>query len=154
MTPADVTRVVLDTHVLVWLVAGESRLCATARQAIDNASFADGAHVSAISLWEIAMLVAKDRLRLRRDVGEWIDHVVAHPGIIVVPLAPEIAVASTRLPGEPNRDPADRIIVATARALGAALVTADDSLLAYGNAGHVTTLRAEGPQCDQPAVDD
>ena len=90
------------------------------------------------------MLGAKDRLRLRRDVGEWIDMVVAQPAVTVAPLAPEIAVASTRLPGELNGDPADRIIVATARTLDAALVTADSDLLGYSAAGYVTTLSAVG----------
>jgi len=139
---AEASRLVLDTHVLVWLMAGDARLAGPVRQAVEKASYADGVYVSAISLWEVAMLVAKDRLRLRRDVGEWIDMVVAHPAVTVAPVAPEIAVASTRLPGELNRDPADRIIVATARTLDAALVTADSDLLAYGAAGYVTTLSA------------
>ncbi|NDL56762.1 type II toxin-antitoxin system VapC family toxin [Phytoactinopolyspora mesophila] len=134
--------VVLDTHVLVWLVAGESRLPRAVRQAIENASYGAGVNVSAISLWEIAMLVAKERLQLRRDVGEWIGLVAANPALTVVPLAPEIAVASTRLPGEIHRDPADRIIIATTRTLNSTLVTADGALLDYGAAGHVRTMHA------------
>lgn len=135
--------VVLDTHALIWLLTGNERVKPVVRQEIDNASFAGGVHVCAISLWEVAMLVAKDRLTLLRDVGDWIDDVVAHPGLTIVPLAPEIAVASTRLPGEIHRDPADRIIVATARTLGARLVTADRALLEYGSAGHVATLAVD-----------
>ncbi|WP_216852990.1 type II toxin-antitoxin system VapC family toxin [Phytoactinopolyspora halotolerans] len=134
--------VVLDTHILVWLMAGDARLSTETRQAIENASYAAGVNVSAISLWEIAMLVAKERLQLTRDVGEWIDLVVGNPGLSVVPLAPEIAVASTRLPGEIHRDPADRMIVATARTLNATLITADQTLLKYGAAGHVATMAA------------
>jgi PIN domain nuclease of toxin-antitoxin system len=141
-TPRE-TGVVLDTHVLVWLMAGDARLPRDVRQAIENASYASGAHVCAISLWEIAMLVAKERLQLTRDVGEWVELVAARPGLTLVPLAPEIAVASTRLPGEIHRDPADRIIVATARTLDATLVTADSGLLEYGAAGHVATLAAQ-----------
>lgn len=132
--------VVLDTHVLVWLMAGDERLSREVRQAIENASYAAGANVSAISLWEIAMLVTKERLKLKRDVGEWVELVVSNPGLTLVPLAPEIAVASTRLPGEIHRDPADRIIVATARTLNATLVTADQALLGYAEAGHVSAL--------------
>nr|WP_281352535.1 type II toxin-antitoxin system VapC family toxin [Phytoactinopolyspora alkaliphila] len=132
----------MDTHVLVWMLAGDSRLPADVRQKIENASYAAGANVSSISLWEIAMLVAKDRLQLTSDVGAWVERVVAQPGLTVVPLAPEIAVASTRLPGDIHRDPADRIIVATARTLGATLVTADTALIDYGAAGHVATLAA------------
>lgn len=143
MTSTHDPGVVLDTHVLVWLLAGDERIRPVVRQAVENASFAGGVHVCAISLWEVAMLVAKERLTLLRDVGDWIDDVVAHPGLTVVPLAPEIAVASTRLPGEIHRDPADRIIVATARTLGARLVTADRALLEYGSAGHVATLAVD-----------
>lgn len=140
MTPDDGAGVVLDTHVLVWLMAGDMRLPRDVRQRIDNASYGGGVNVSAISLWEVAMLVAKGRLRLKRDVGEWVELVAANPGLTVVPLAPEIAVASTRLPGELHRDPADRMIVATARMLGATLVTADRALLDYGAAGHLSAL--------------
>lgn len=140
MTSTSDPGVVLDTHVLVWLVAGDERLSPRVRQAIENASYEGGAHVCAISLWEIAMLVAKGRLTLAHDVGQWIDRVVTNPGLTIVPLAPEIAVGSTRLPGELDRDPADRLIVATARTLGARLVTADRALLAYGAEGHVATL--------------
>ncbi|WP_205856488.1 type II toxin-antitoxin system VapC family toxin [Phytoactinopolyspora endophytica] len=142
MTSTASAGVVLDTHVLVWLMAGDGRLSPELRQAIENASYEAGANVSAISLWEIAMLVAKERLQLTRDVGEWVDLVAANPGLTVVPLAPEVAVASTRLPGEIHRDPADRIIVATARTLNATLVTADQALLDYGAAGHLAVLAA------------
>lgn len=121
-------------------MAGDSRLSAEVRQAIENASYAAGVNISAISLWEIAMLVTKERLKLKRDVGEWVELVVANPGLTLVPLAPEIAVASTRLPGEIHRDPADRIIVATARTLDATLVTADQALLDYAAAGHLSAV--------------
>ncbi len=74
--------------------------------------------------------------------GHVVHDVASHPGISVVPLAPEVAVASTRLPGELHRDPADRMIVATARVLGAVLITADQALLDYGSHGHVRVLPA------------
>ena len=134
--------VVLDTHVLIWLLAGDERISPALRQTVDNASYANGAHVSAISLWEVSMLEAKDRLILYRDVGTWVETVATHPGLTIVPLAPEIAVASTRLPGELPGDPADRMIVATARVLGATLITADRALLDYGAQGHLRVLAA------------
>ncbi|WP_166354984.1 type II toxin-antitoxin system VapC family toxin [Phytoactinopolyspora limicola] len=146
MTLDDGPGVVLDTHVLVWMLAGDTRLPRTVRQTIENASYGAGVQVSAISLWEIAMLVAKGRLQVTRDIREWVDLVVANPALTVVPLAPEIAVASTRLPGEIHRDPADRIIVATARTLDSTLVTADGALLDYGAAGHVRTMNALGSE--------
>lgn len=138
------THVLLDTHVLVWMLAGDERLSREARQLIENASYEDGADVCAISLWEVSMLAEKGRLPLFRDVGAWVESVATHPALNIVPLAPEIAVASTRLPGELHRDPADRMIVATARTVNATLVTADRALLEYGAQGHVRVLAASG----------
>lgn len=133
----------LDTHVLVWLLSGSDRLGARARQAIEKAAEAGVLHLSAISPWEIAVLVSKGRLVLEQDVGEWIQAALSLPGIRLQPLSPEVAVASTRLPGVIHIDPADRIITATARHLGATLVTADGLLLDYGSAGHLKILQAE-----------
>lgn len=138
------THVVLDTRVLVWMLAGDERLPHPVRQVIENASYEAGADVAAISLWEVSMLAAKGRLQLYRDIGTWVELVATHPGLHVIPLAPEISVASTRLPGDLPRDPADRMIVATARVLNATLVTADRALLDYGAQGHVRVLAATG----------
>lgn len=132
----------LDTHVLVWLLSGNSRLGGQARPLIQRAAEENTLLVSAITPWEIAMLVSKGRLALDRDVGEWVKAALALPGIRLEPLSPEIAVASTRLPGTLHADPADRIIVATVRQVGAVLLTEDQRLLDYGAAGHLRTLRA------------
>lgn len=136
------STLLLDTHALVWLLSGNARLKAESRQLIQQAAEQDGLLVSAITPWEIAMLVSKGRLALDRDVGEWIQTGLALPGIRLEPLSPEIAVASTRLPGEIHGDPADRIIAATARHLAVTLVTDDALLLEYGAAGHLRTLKA------------
>lgn len=137
------SRVLLDTHALVWLLAGNERLGTRAREAIQKAAGTDKLYVAAISVWEIAMLVSKGRLVLDRDVGEWIQAALALPGIRLEALSPEIAIASTRLPGEFHADPADRIIAASARHLGAVLVTADSLLLNYAAGGHLKALNAE-----------
>ncbi|HOM13749.1 MAG TPA: type II toxin-antitoxin system VapC family toxin [Rubrivivax sp.] len=132
----------LDTHALVWLVAGDDQLQAAARQRIEAAAQQQQLWISAITPWEIGMLVAKGRLVLDRDVMDWLHAALSLPGIRLAPLDPAVAVASTRLPGEVHGDPADRLIVATARALGATLITADAALLAYGRLGHVGVLAA------------
>ena len=137
------SALLLDTHVFVWLLAGNQRLGPQARQAIEQAAGSDQLYLSAISPWEIAMLVSKGRLILEQDVGEWMEAALALPGIRLVPLLPRISVASTRLPGSLHPDPADRIIAATARHLAATLVTADGLLLNYGAAGHLKVLSAE-----------
>jgi PIN domain nuclease of toxin-antitoxin system len=140
-----VTALLLDTHALVWLASGSARLGTRARKAIAAAAREDAVFVAAISAWEIGMLVARGRLALDRDVGEWLDQVLALPGLSLAALSPAIAVASTRLPGDLGElpaDPADRMIVATARQLGARLVTADQALLAYADTGHLRALPA------------
>ncbi len=136
------TAVLLDTHALVWLLNGSKQLGETSRTLIQEAVKDDCLYLSAISPWEIAMLVSKMRLALDRDVGEWLHIALPLPGIRLEPLSLEVAVASTRLPSDIHSDPADRIIVATARHLGAVLVTDDHLLLNYGAAGYVKVHRA------------
>ena len=132
----------LDTHALVWLMDGNERLGKKSRTLIQQSAQADGLYVSAITPWEIAMLVSKGRLTLVQEVGEWLRTVFSWPGVRMAPLSIDVSVASTRLPGDFHSDPVDRIIVATARHLGATLVTEDKLILGYGKAGHVKTHRA------------
>lgn len=134
--------VLLDTHAWVWLLNGDPKLNPKAVKAIERSLSEEAVLLSAISPWEVAMLVSKGRLTLDRDVGEWVGTAVSIPGIRLEPISPEIAVASTRLPGNIHPDPADRLIAATARHLGALLITDDQLLLDYGTAGHLKTLKA------------
>ena len=137
-----VSLVLLDTHVWVWLLNGSERLGPKARKGIQRSLADEAVLVSAISPWEVAMLVSKGRLVLDRDVGEWVQVALSLPGFRLEPVSPEIAVASTRLPGKIHSDPADRLIAATTRHLGSTLITADQLLLDYGKAGHIKTLKA------------
>lgn len=132
----------LDTHVLVWLMFGDVKLGQQVTASIREASRDNRLLLSAITPWEIALLASKKRINLYRDLMEWIREALATPGLQLVPLEPEIAVASTCLPFEMHPDPADRILVATARHLGATLVTADQSLLAFAKKGHFRALDA------------
>jgi PIN domain nuclease of toxin-antitoxin system len=109
---------------------------------INEAARKDRIVVSAISPWEVALLVSKKRLSLDGDVMDWMRSALARPGVRLAPLEPEIAVASARLPFAMHGDPADRILVATARRLGATLVTADEALLGLAKGGHVRVMDA------------
>lgn len=100
-------------------------------QAIRHASQHDRLLVSAISMWEVAMLVEKNRITLSAEPLTWIEGAISGPGMRVIPITPRIAVGSTRLPGRPHGDPADLILMATAREIGAGLVTRDRQILAY-----------------------
>lgn len=134
--------VLLDTHAWVWLLNGDPRIGRKARNAIERSLSEEAVLLSVISPWEVAMLVSKGRLALDRDVGEWVHAAVDLAGIRIEPISPEIAVASTRLPGSMHADPADRMIVATARHLGAVLVTDDQLLLDYAATGHMKVMKA------------
>lgn len=138
----QVSLVLLDTHAWVWLLNGDQKLSPKALRAIEKSLSAEAALLSAISPWEVAMLVSNGRLTLDRDVGEWVNAAVSIPGTRIESISPEIAVASTRLPGNIHTDPADRLIAATARHLGALLITDDQLLLDYGTAGHLKALKA------------
>lgn len=133
---------VIDTHVLVWMMFGDPKLGARAGDEIGQACSEDRAVVSAITPWEIALLVSKKRIELYRDIHEWMKTALLLPGLRLWPLDPQIAVESTRLPWEMHSDPADRILVATARKLGATLVTADQTLLAMGGSGKFKVMDA------------
>jgi PIN domain nuclease of toxin-antitoxin system len=133
---------VLDTHTWIWFLNADQRLGPHSRAAITAATTDDRAIISAITLWEIAMLVANGRLSLPSDPRDWLAINAARPGFRVHPLSVAVAVGSTTLPADPHGDPADRIIIATARHLAARLVTADRQILSYANAGHVEALDA------------
>jgi PIN domain nuclease of toxin-antitoxin system len=127
----------LDTHALVWLVEAARELSPRARKAIDAAASVDGLAVSAITFWEVAMLRERGKLALTATPADWRRRVLALPGIIEAPITGEIGVEAAELPGELHGDPADRLIVATARIQGWRLATHDRRLLAYGAQGHV-----------------
>ena len=134
--------IVLDTHVLIWAMDGERRLGTDAKAAITAAAQVDEVGISAVTPWEIALLAERGRLRLTREVGAWIKAALALPGLRLIALEPEIAVDSARLPGTFHADPADRLIVATARQYGAPLFTADYAILSYAAGGHVQAIDA------------
>lgn len=122
--------ILLDTHIWVWWVHGDDRLSA-AHSALAADSEENGIGVSVISCWEVAKLVEYGRLALPLPVGEWLSQALDYPGVNLLPLTPEIAVESTQLPGSFHRDPADQIIVATARIHGIRLLAADLKIVRY-----------------------
>jgi PIN domain nuclease of toxin-antitoxin system len=132
--------ILLDTHVLVWLVQGDSKLGGKAQDALRKVVAEEGVLVSAISIWEVSMLAAKGRLILGRPTGQWVASALALPGIGLAPIEPMAAVEAGALPDSIRGDPADRIIIATARALTCPIATADRAILAYAKAGLVEAL--------------
>lgn len=124
--------IALDTHALVWWVAEPKRIPARARRALDAAVKAgELLAVSSISLWEIALLVQRGRLAFTMDADTWLLSVQALPMLSFHPVDNAVALRSVRLSGFPHRDPADRMIAATAIGLNATLVTGDTRLRKY-----------------------
>ena len=98
--------------------------------------------ISAISVWEIAVLDSIRRIERSQDVRTWVGRALSFRGVRFKGLSPSIAIESVSLPGQVHRDPADRILIATARLTGAALVTSDARILSYARQGHVRVLNA------------
>lgn len=129
----------LDTCAILWLMNGD-RMSDESREAIDAAQSDDAVHVSPISAWEIATLAARGRIALTLAPEAWFASLLRLPGIHLAPMPPEVLMASAVLPGTPPRDPADRIIAATARSYGHAVVTRDGELIPFARAGHIQVV--------------
>ena len=122
--------IILDTHVWVWWVHQDDRLSTKAKAFIAQH---ETRHigVSAISCWEVAKLVERGRLRLPMATNQWLHAALAYPGVKLLELTPDIAADACSLPGQFHADPADQIIVATARHFNSDLVTMDQRILSY-----------------------
>ncbi len=123
--------IILDTHAWIWWLAAPRRLPKSAAAAIDEAVDGAGVYVSAISAWEMAMLVKKGRLELTMDVADWIAAAESLPYIHSVPVTSRIAAMSVELRDYEYPDPADRIIITTAITMDARLITKDGKILSY-----------------------
>jgi PIN domain nuclease of toxin-antitoxin system len=122
--------ILLDTHIWVWWIQQDPRLSREAMEYLDSLDSQE-IGVSAISCWEVATLHSLGRIVFQPTLEEWMDSALVRTGITLIPLSPSIAIESAQLPGEFHRDPADRILVATARILACLMVTADEKILVY-----------------------
>lgn len=130
----------LDTHVWLWLVNKESdQLSKTCLKKVEAA---ERLGVSAISVWEVGMLEARGRIQLQKTCIDWVREALSAPKLSLLPLTPEIAIESSRLPGTVHGDPSDRILAATSRLTGASLVTKDRQLLIYGQQSFISVIEA------------
>ena len=122
---------VLDTHAWIWWVTSDRRLSRRARTAIGRAQARGELWLSMISIWEMAKKVEKGQIALDRPLDEWLDKALAAEGLQVADMTRPVLVDSCRLPQPFHGDPADQIIVATARSHSATLVTRDARLRDY-----------------------
>jgi len=139
MRKQKTTRIVLDTHTFLWLMLGKE-LSQKIQSLIETSAQNKELYLSAISLWEIAMLENKGRIILSEPCLLWLQQATSIPGLNLVPLSAEISVDSVNLPKSFHGDPADRIIVATARQFNAVLFTRDKKILSYAKEGYVESV--------------
>ena len=133
--------VLLDTCAIIWMVQ-EEPMAPAALSAIRRAAATGSLAVSPVSAWEVGLLATRRRqpLTFRPTPLTWIGRLLARPGIRAVPLPHDVAVGAALLPGELHGDPADRLLIATARDLGVPIVTRDRRILDYAEQGHVDVI--------------
>ncbi|NOY84975.1 MAG: type II toxin-antitoxin system VapC family toxin [Nitrospirae bacterium] len=134
--------ILLDTHVWIWLLNGNDQLISkTCLSVINQSVQSSNIRVSAISIWELGMLESKGRIHIPTNCLDWVNKALEAPGILLAPMSPKIAIESSRLPGKFHGDPADRLIVSTARILDATLMTRDKEIISYGAQKYVKILK-------------
>ena len=125
---------------MIWIGNGDE-ISQTARATIeDRLAQGNYVEVSAFSAWELGVLVARSRLRLPMTPQDWFQKFCSEGGVMVANATVDVLVASSFLPGNPPRDPADRIVIATARARDLTIVTRDAKILAYAQDGNVKAI--------------
>jgi PIN domain nuclease of toxin-antitoxin system len=132
--------ILLDTCAAIWLTRGEqlARLAVAAlNEAIETGA---PSYISPITAWEVGMLVARGRVKLLITPQRWFARLFEAPNVHLADMSADVLISSSFLPGSPPRDPTDRILAATAREYGAALMTRDRALLEYGEQGHVRII--------------
>lgn len=134
--------ILLDTHVLLWLVMEDPRLGAAARDRIERTRRESPVYVPPIAFWEIGMNISKRRFALGRPLRDWTASVLAVRNVFLAPFDETIAIDAAELADGLHGDPADRIIIATARALACPLVTADQRINDYAARGHLQAIDA------------
>ena len=129
-----------DTCAALWIY--ENAKLSQAALDVLSAAYRESvsSYISPITAWEVGMLVSRGRLQLLVRPERWFANLFDTPGVRLADMSPDLLIASSNLPGKPPRDPFDRVLLATARELGATLITRDRALLDYGRQGHVAAV--------------
>jgi PIN domain nuclease of toxin-antitoxin system len=135
-------KLLLDTHIWIWLINGDPTLLPKTRDLINEAAEQGQVFLSTISTWEVSMLEAHGRITLSKPCLDWIKTSLKLSGIKTITISPEIAVESCQLPNNFHGDPADRMIIATARLHDLTLLTRDKKLIAYGKENYARVVKS------------
>ncbi|RYE13833.1 MAG: type II toxin-antitoxin system VapC family toxin [Rickettsiales bacterium] len=129
--------ILLDTHILIWSMLSPDKITPQQQSVVRQALIKNELYISSITLWEIAMLIAKGRINVFTRIDDFLKSIENIKGLQIYQINSLIAADSVSLPGEVHGDPADRIIMATCRELGATLITADESILSWAKQGYI-----------------
>ncbi len=132
---------ILDTHTWIWLFEGSKEISSTAVNEINLWGQQGKVFISAISVWELSILVVKGRIILKKPIKQWVEESFQQPGVKLANLDPAIAIESSFLPGNFHGDPADRIICATSRLSNLTLFTRDKKILQYSDQKYLSCYR-------------
>lgn len=135
------SKLLLDTHILIWSLTKSDELSSEVKEAIKLAKANKNLYLSSISLWEIAMLAQKQRISVYRRIADFLQTIENIRGLNILQITANIAAESVTLTGDIHNDPADRIIIASCREISATLVTRDQKILDWANLGHIKILR-------------
>ena len=135
------SKLLLDTHILIWSLTKSDELSSEVKEAIKLAKANKNLYLSSISLWEIAMLAQKQRISVYRRIADFLQTIENIRGLNILQITANIAAESVTLPGDIHNDPADRIIIASCREISATLVTRDQKILEWANLGHIKILQ-------------
>lgn len=132
LTPGSLIKIMilLDTHTWIWSHSATKLLSDNAKKLIKK-TLTDQRAIASISIWEFAMMMVKGRINVKIDPKLWLDNAIKNSGLKVIELSPEIALEACNLPSDFHKDPADQIIVATARIHNLTLLTKDRKILNY-----------------------
>lgn len=138
-------KLLLDTHVWIWAMNGDSKLLKSFQTAFERASRTSSILVSSMSIWEVGMLVEKNRIEIDMDVLDWVEQALDTPGLEICPITSRIAIYSTRLSGSVHGGPIDRLLISTASEENAVLVTCDQKILDFAKGKHISAYNPRKP---------
>jgi len=135
-TLQKIEKLVMDTHILIWYLEG-IELSQQQVQIIESQRNLNQLYISAISIWEVSMLINKKKAAISIPINEWLNKVLSIPGLNIIDLSLTILVESCNLPDFDHKDPADRMIIASTREIAGHLLTFDKRILEYANNGYL-----------------
>jgi PIN domain nuclease of toxin-antitoxin system len=133
-------KILLDTHILIWSLLEPERLSSVVKDTITSAQNTDNLYITSITLWEIAMLIKKQRISVFQRTADFLNSITQIEGLSIVNINANISAESVALPGEFDGDPADCLIIASARESASTLITRDQKIISWAKQGYLKVI--------------